>query len=408
MLTLPSSYQHALETVLRQKLDESSLRSASGKRFIEQVAAGVAKISGGLTRDREAFIAGRYLKDKGLRDAYLAYYTTTNLLKLWPPMRELAQSGFFGGRDTLRHLDIGSGTGAAVWGMASYLDAEQPGVKAHDVLATDLLGENLRIIEKLHTPFAYALQGLACSAETEVLDTASRFPASIRERTFDIITLMNVVNEVVESKDIELLENLKRSLSPDGAIVMIEPATRAESRRALRFRDRAVSESGLFVYAPCCKHGDCPALLHEGDWCHTDVGWQRPPFIEMIDALTGNLRLSLKSTYAIFRKEDKNLVEHTSHGVRDFMNVGRVVTDRFDEKGRTRFEICNVRGRKEYVRNRRDRTAANGEVAAIELYDLVSAAPVEEREHDVKLTGETVLHILSRADGCGYVDKKDR
>ena len=87
---------------------------------------------------------------------------------------------------------------------------------------------------------------------------------------------------------------------------MIEPSTREQSRRALRFRDRMV-EHGFTVFAPCTRTGVCPALADETNWCHTEVKWQRPEFIRAIDDLAGTLRLSLKFTYAVFLSADQNL-----------------------------------------------------------------------------------------------------
>ncbi len=244
---------------------------------------------------------------------------------------------------------------------------------------------------------------------------------------------MNVLNEVDEAHDANIIAMLGSRLAAGGAIVMIEPASREESRRALRFRDRMV-EAGFHVYAPCCRTGGCPALEDEDNWCHTEIAWERPEFIKAIDDEVGTLRLSLKSTYAVFFREDVNVVDFSNESARDrrsfdsvnflppgrkeiysaqddnsggarFLKTGRVVSERFDEKGRVRMFICNERGRNEYVMNKRDKSAGNRDALKAERYDLVQIEGVEERQHDVKIGMDGVFHTLINAEGCEIVDK---
>src|SRR5258708_7741986 len=103
-LVVPDAYIAALEEVLKMNLGSDHLRERETKQRIERLAVKVAELSEGLTRDRANFFATKYLKDAGLREAYLAYYTTTNLLKIWPPLRELAIGGFFD-RPAMKVLD---------------------------------------------------------------------------------------------------------------------------------------------------------------------------------------------------------------------------------------------------------------------------------------------------------------
>ncbi|HWF43017.1 MAG TPA: small ribosomal subunit Rsm22 family protein, partial [Candidatus Kapabacteria bacterium] len=369
-------------------------------KFIQSVAKAVTQISHGLTKDRESFVASRYLTNAELQRAYLAYYTTTNLLKLWPPLRELAISGFFAKRDKIKQIDIGSGTGAAIWGLATYLLHEQPNITKLIAEATDSLPKNLNIIERFATKFQNHLNPFVLNLHTSHLDL------SVLKKNdgsqYDLITIMNVLNEVEESHDAAIVQNLSAQLADGGAIITIEPATREESRRALRFRDRMVA-SGFHVYAPCCRTGGCPALIDEDNWCHTEIRWQRPDFIEEIDDIAGTLRLSLKSTYAIFVKEDLNLSDFFLPA-RNFFDVGRVVSERFDEKGRTRMFACNERGRTEYVMNNRDRTDGNKSVSEIERYDLFKMENIEVRQHDIKIGKDGLVNMLCNAEGSVNVD----
>jgi ribosomal protein RSM22 (predicted rRNA methylase) len=400
MLTLPNEYILGLEEVLRVDLLPAGIEKKETKAFLRTMAASVIQISHGLTKDRESFVASRYLANAELQRAYLAYYTTTNLLKLWPPLRELAFSGFFANRDKIEHLDIGSGTGAAIWGLATYLRHEQPNITELISEATDTLRQNLNIIESFATKFRKQISPLALNLHTSHYDLS--VPMAKGEHPYDLITLMNVLNEVDESDDAAIVQNLSGLLADGGAIITIEPATREESRRALRFRDRMVA-GGFHVYAPCCRTGDCPALIDEDNWCHTEIRWQRPEFIEAIDDIAGTLRLSLKSTYAVFVKRDLNLSDFFLPA-RNFVSVARVVSERFDEKGRTRMFACNERGRIEYVMNKRDRTDSNKSVSEIERYDLIQMDGVEIRQHDIKIGKEALVNMRCNAEGSGNVD----
>lgn len=403
-LILPSEYIASLEEVLGTMLGKDAMHSPSARRILQEAAKSVQQISEGLTKQRDSFVASKYLKKHDQRRAYLLYYVTTNFLKLWPPLRELAQSEFFD-RENVKHLDVGSGPGTSAFGLWSFLDSSGSQATCSSLL-TDSLNENLIEAEKSLRPFK---QRLASKPElsTTVWDLRhSSIPDRIEKSgPFDLITIMNVVNELPEDGDERLIGKLMSLLRDDGAIIMIEPSMREVSRRSLRFRDRVVA-SGAFVFAPCARYGGCPALAGEDNWCHTEVPWERPPFIKFIDDITGTLRLSLKFTYAVFRKQDKNLVD-VDLPERDFVNTGRVVSEVLREKGRTRMTICNQEGLREYVMNTRDKTKENKAVLKGERYDLVATKGVEVREHDVKIGQEAVFHIQSDSSGAPNVDKWD-
>src|SRR5579872_801565 len=165
--------------------------------------------------------------------------------------------------------------------------------------------------------------------------------------------MMNVLHELAEEKDSMLLESILSLLDQHGAIIMIEPATRDQSRRLLRFRDMA-ARLGSTIYSPCTSQADCPALTNENDWCHSEAKWERPDFIKAIDDISGTLRLSLKYTYLILRKDKLTLAKSLNE-----QNLYRVVSEQFDEKGRVGAILCGENGRREYILNKRDISESN-------------------------------------------------
>lgn len=403
MLQLPPDYIRALEEVLGHSLDEKYLRSVAGKRFIQQMSRETSTITLGLRDEHASFVESKYLKNEAIRSAYLLYYSTIGLLKIWPPLRELAAGGFFQDKKNLRHLDLGGGTGTALWGLSTYLKQEQSHVQLNSTV-TDALQENLRLVEKfakhLHVPVSTSPLDLTALPDNRGISAFARMTK------VDLVTMMNVLAEIDETHDNDIIEFLSSQLSADGAIISIEPSRKTESRRALRFRDRMVA-AGFFVYAPCCRTGSCPALVDENNWCHTEIPWQRPDFIRAVDDEVGTLRLSLKATYVVYLTQDRNLIDGLQ-GQRDFVSVARVVSERFDEKGRQRFFACNENGRREYVMNKRDKSGANRVVKNVERYDLLSMKDIEVRTNDVKIGQSAAVDILSGAEGSANVDKYGR
>jgi len=404
MLRLPQNYITALEEVLKIKLSEEQVHNSVSHKKLQQIARAVQQISEGLTKQHGDFVKGKYLKEKEFREAYLLYYMSTNLLKLWPPLRELSSARFFQDRTTINHLDLGSGTGTAIWSFLGFVEENLPSLESYSFLLSDYLDSNLESARGVYKRLS-ASPSLKVKDHFEKID-ASKLPelrAKLsKEKGFDLITMMNVVNEIPEVGDEELIEILLGALKEDGVLIMIEPSAREQSRRALRFRDKLVG-AGAFVFAPCTRTNGCPALLEEDNWCHSEIEWERPGFIKYIDDQIGTLRLSLKYTYATVLKQDSNLSDlFQPH--RDFYGSGRIVSELFREKGRSRAFICNEKGRHEYVQNKRDIEERNSGFAEADRYDLVVMSGIEDREHDKKVGKGASFHKVMSSEGASYVD----
>jgi ribosomal protein RSM22 (predicted rRNA methylase) len=411
MLRIPEEYIRALEEVLHTSLVSEVNGNRRNSAFERRIAPFVSQITSGLTKGHSDFVATKYLRERELREAYLAYFMTTNVLKIWQPLRELAVSGFFDTPHPLSLLDLGTGTGTAVWGVLLFLLHEKSWTKEQfgtaSFLATDSVSENLHIARE----FCVALKNAAPSISKvtvafEALDISNQSKIAklaSGHAPFRLITMMNVLNEVDEVGDDSLIATLLSVLTPDGALVWIEPASRELSRRALRFRDR-LTKHQAFIFAPCLRSLDCPALEVENNWCHTEVKWERPEFIRQIDDLTGNLRLSIKSTYGVALRQDKHLTDALL-GKRDLLDAGRVVSEVFHEKGRDRVFVCNESGREEYVLNKRDRNPDNSDLKESERYDIVEFTNLERREHDVKVGENGFFNIKTVHSGARSVDK---
>lgn len=389
-LILPQEYISALEEVLDIPLSEEFVRTREGKKQLEKIATSVEEVSKGLTTGRDQFLARKYLKDTQIRKAYALYYTTTNILKPFIPLKEL-----FIKRDLttpLYALDLGAGTGAAALGLLHFLHQSDFKSEVHLTLV-DAVEQNLADATTIINAYAKSLPYTVTIA-TRTKNIADRDLSFTKQ--FDFIMMMNTLNELDVSGDQQLLRMFTSSLRPDGAMLLIEPAARPSSRRLLEFRDIAV-DGDFTVYAPCTRQAGCPALLDEGDWCHTEVSWERPAFIKYIDDLIGTLRLSLKYSYVILNRNGQTLHDRLGH-----QSLSRVVSEVLDEKGRIRFFLCDPLGRVEHIANKRDISELNADVRQLERYDLIQIDNIEPREHDTRITEASKVVLVLPSSGARY------
>ncbi len=385
-MRLPDAYVAFLERRLGVSL------KTPDPRELEAVAADMTAMSFRLTRpgERRAFVGQSYLDEPALRKAYLLYYTPVNLPKIFLPLSEMAVSGFFEKKPTLRWLDLGAGTGALSLGIAFWMRENFPSVRLEGT-AVDQSGPALTEAgAAMHGIFGVDLQTVSAPVES------FQSPAG---EAYDLIVAGNVLNELSSEEQDAVVSLLETRLSGDGFVVLIEPAMRETSRTLLTFRDR-LSGSGWRVYAPCVTQQSCPALSDPEDWCHHSVPWDRPSFIAWIDERTGTIKKSLKFSYIVLTRKNQNVADF-AFGRRDAVHQIRIVSERFDEKGRTRVFGCHDGGRHELVMNTRDKTSSNQAFMKLGRYDLVELENVEPRKNDWRV-GKTCA--VTRWAGPPYRD----
>ena len=338
------------------------------KKELNTLAANVARLSNLLTRERET-LPFPYLKDKGLREAYILYYLPANMYKIHVPLRELSlhPAGIFR-KDKLRILDLGSGPGTAILGIMDFFSSqgEKPFL---EFIAVDPLSDNLRDAERLFQSFRKEV-----SANTSLLTIKSSIERtkSLPEGPFDMIILSNVLSEVshhdperIEKRVTLLNALLKRSLAGDGSCIIIEPALRATSRELLEVRDGLLRE-GLHIYSPCLMNDPCPALINPKDWCHEDIPWEPPATIREIDKLTGLRKDSLKFSWLIIRKDTLSLSNIFGN------NPFRVVSEPLISKGKIEYYLCGAGGRRLAVRLDKDKSKLNEPFSRLKRGNIVS------------------------------------
>lgn len=383
-LSVPQNYVSNLERLLGLELSHEALISKKGRKALEPFVQGVSALSSGLTKEKHELIQRKYLREDDIRNAYLLYYTTTNFLKVIQPINEWLP--YFKG-DTFRILDLGCGTGAAAWGLLHYLSTHEHSIKKVEITFADYIRENLDICKNLFALQEVEFEILADYHQIDIKD--DRVVKKVfGEAKYDLVLMMNTLNELPEEGDAERINTFTSLLSDDGALLIIEPASKSESRRLLSFRDTAVWKK-VTVYSPCTHQMNCPALIKADDWCFNEVQWERPEFIRYIDDEVGNVRLSLKYSYIILTKNGTTL--HRNLGL---PAASRIVSEVFAEKGRTRALICDGEGRGEHILNKRDKSLNNKVFIDTERFDLLTLSLAEKREHDTRILESSTVSIV--------------
>jgi SAM-dependent methyltransferase len=326
-----------------------------------------------------------YMRDRGLRESYLLYYVTSNFLKPDWPLGEIWPAGPPASAEPFRILDIGCGPGTGVAALHAWCDRVHP-ARPLSVRGIDSVEANASLYREMGRVLrAHTGHAVDCTA---VVGDALRLEGE--SRGYDLLMGMNVLNELHPSAHARFLARCAELLMPGGKLLLIEPALRATSRGLLALRDKAVQE-GWTVELPCFRQDACPALAGEKDWCHHDIAWERPDFIAWLDEEIGTIKRSLKFSCIVLHRE-----EAATRWNHEGPSPLRVVSELFEEKGRSWCHACGAGGRRVYQRNRRDRSDANALFDELRRYDAILLEGETDRAHDVRISAECRVHRYPR------------
>jgi ribosomal protein RSM22 (predicted rRNA methylase) len=147
-------------------------------------------------------------------------------------------------------IDVGGGTGAAVWAAAGVWPSLAKCTVLEQVAGAIGLGKRLA-----------AGAGLAAVRDAEwrrgFVDPAAPAPAA------DLVTLSYVLGELPDAGRADVVRWLAAKA---GAVALIEPGTPAGYERIRAARAELIA-LGLHVIAPCPHDAACPIVPGE-DWCH--------------------------------------------------------------------------------------------------------------------------------------------
>lgn len=147
-------------------------------------------------------------------------------------------------------IDIGGGTGAAIWAAADVWPSLEESTVVEQVPGAIALGKRLA-----GNAGYKAVRG--ASWQRGLIDPAAPAPDA------DLVTLSYVLGELPEARRGDVVRWLSAKA---GTLVLIEPGTPAGYERIVEARDQLV-ELGLSLVAPCPHEDACP-IPRGKDWCH--------------------------------------------------------------------------------------------------------------------------------------------
>ncbi|MGY1453795.1 small ribosomal subunit Rsm22 family protein [Streptomyces sp. SS8] len=218
-----------------------------------QAAAAVERLISGY---RDGAAGAPVLRDRGDVAAYAAYRMPATFEAVRAALDALAERA--PELDPATHLDVGGGTGAAVWAAAAvWGDGAQRTGEARATTVLDRSEPALALGRELAA-------GSGSAALRETRWRQERIGAAPGLDAADLVTVSYVLNELPEDARGALVD--AAAAAARRAVVVVEPGTPDGYRRIIEARGRLIG-AGLRVLAPCPHSGACP-IEPGSDWCH--------------------------------------------------------------------------------------------------------------------------------------------
>ena len=334
---VPAALLASIDAVARERFGGRDLRGAA-------LARAVQRVSEAYTRERGTLheLAG----EPDVLCARLRFFLPRDAPKIAAPLAELAAAGALPRARELRVLDLGAGLGTSALGAARLLLA-QPGVERVHVDAVDRDGAALELAQALCERYAQQA-GLALSMRTR---TAALAPQLLERLAppYQLILLGFVLNELAQDaadpaeQHARWFTRLSGLLADDGAIVVLEPALRVQSRALQLARARLLAHGGPpYLFAPCLHAGACPLLERERDWCHERLPLALPAEIAGVAHDAGLREAELSYSYLTLTRAPRSLVELAGDAPPE--QLYRVVSAGLASKGKLELALCGPGG----------------------------------------------------------------
>lgn len=403
-ISFPKYFEAILKKYVKQTFYASTKREAfAEKEFNAQdlkfFAEGAKNLSGLFTSERNELVAN-YLNEKSLRAGYLLYFLPLNFCKAQAVLERLPRSFFK--KSKIKILDLGSGPGTFSLGLIDYLTRRDGASKTekHEIhlLSLDQNYHIVRDAQALHEEMVKNLKAkgynLRLAHQARTFDLRRGKPDTLlKNDQYDLIIVSNFLNEWKSSSSeekVRFLEKIyQRHLSPDGYLIVVEPALQKSARDLMELRDQVLHRKSLHVYAPCLHAKPCPMLVAtQRDWCHFYTEWEKPDFIGSLDKVLKNDNQFLKYAYMIFSPKAGNEVDSLPVK-KDKAHLYRTVSNLMGSKGRSEVVVCGPSGRWRLARQDKHDSRANQAFETLKRGDLVMVPLIPIRgfnnEGDIKI-----------------------
>jgi SAM-dependent methyltransferase len=291
---------------------------------LEKITPSVGRLSDLFTIDRPDKKFPDYFADNELLSAYGLFFLPQSFVRTTYALRFITEARqWMAPTSPLRILDLGSGPGSCGVACAHYF--KKLGVKEVELNAVDHSATALAALE----PFAEAVLGNQYSVKTRIGDAhrADTWP----EGPFDIIIAGFVLNEMKSLSQpalVQWVESMKERLTPDGLILILEPALKVTSQRLQKLSDEIAAQEIVTRIGPELDAHPCPQLADGVHWSHEVRHWQIPSTTEFINRKLHRDLRDVRFTFAAF--SDQKIPRIDSSAI-------RIVSDIQIIKGLLRF-----------------------------------------------------------------------
>jgi SAM-dependent methyltransferase len=380
---VPAALLAAVDAVARERFGSADLRGAA-------LAKAVQNVSAAYTQERTELPA--LLGDRAALCARLRFFLPRDLPKIAAPLAELAAVGALPQARTLRVLDLGAGLGTTSLGAVRLLLA-QPGVERVAIDAIDRDTDALALAAALANRYAHDAE-LAFTLQTR---SAALSPALLERLTppYHLILLGFVLNELaLDASDpaqqhAQLLRRASALLAPGGAIVVLEPALRAQARALQRARAELIARSGPpYVFAPCVHANACQLLVRERDWCHERLPQLLPEPIAAIARDSGLRDADLSYAYLTLHQAPRTLAELAPDQPE---RLYRIVSGSLASKGKLELALCGAGGATRARRLDRHASASNAALDGCDRGAIVRVQDAATNGDALKVTAQTAI-----------------
>jgi hypothetical protein len=233
---------------------------------------------------------------------YLAYQFPVYFIQFQYLLYEMAKDGLL--KTRMRMLDVGSGPGTiplAMIDMYNRLDDHKA-----EVHSIELFDENVEAYNFLVPQYASVKSNVTVKEPIRI--DVSKLDMGMLPDNIDLMVFSNVLNEMKDmslEQKASLVKNMADKLSPDGNIIIIEPADKTNSTE-LRRLTILLKKQGVKIYSPCSFlwSGECSL---ENCWSFEQKNDIKPTrLMETLaecDEPYRYINTDIKYSYAILRKD---------------------------------------------------------------------------------------------------------
>ena len=265
-----------------------------------QLERNVQALSDQFTRERPKPLTD-YFADPELLAAYGLFFFPQSYARTSMILQEILARGWKPDRE-VSVLDLGSGTGAAAFGVLSVL--KNSSVAVH---AVDRSAAALRVLQLIASDCRMLWPSAVISVErADMWEWMKK-----QERKYDLVIASFSVNESNLSMA-DPIQLLSRLLSDRGIAIIIEPALQATSEALERWRDEIAAKGDLHIWGPCLHSKSCPLLMEGKFWCHEVRSWEPPASLRFLNRHLYRQIHVLKYSFLAFGRKEPDTMSHSA------------------------------------------------------------------------------------------------